>query len=180
MEKNKTTSQYLVIMAMFTAVLCVSAYISIPLPNGSHITALNFIVTIIVLTFPFRQALAIVITWLFLGIAGLPVLVGGNAGISYILGPYGGYSVSFVPIAILIPLLCHRKYNMIYFSVVAILSAVAVDLTGTFWIMTISKVSFSAAFIVGFVPFITFDVVKAVVAAQLVPKLRTIMNCYKP
>ena len=47
MEKNmvseKTfTSKALVIKALFAAVLCVSAYISIPLPTGAHITFLNF------------------------------------------------------------------------------------------------------------------------------------------
>lgn len=180
MEKNKLTSQlstrYLVIMAMFTAVLCVSSYISIPLPNGSHITAFNFIVTIIVLTFPVKQALAIILTWLLLGVTGVPVLVGGNAGIGYILGPYGGYSIGFVLIAILIPLLCYRKYNLLYFSAVAILSVIAVNLTGTLWIMAVSKVSFKAAFIAGFIPFIALDTVKAIIAAQLVPKIRNIIN----
>ncbi len=180
MEKSKTISQLstrcLVIMAMFAAVLCVSAYISIPLPNGTHITALNFIITLIVLTFPVGQALAIVLVWLLLGITGIPVLVGGNAGIGYILGPYGGYSVSFVLIAIFIPLLCRRKYNPLYFSAFAILSAVAVDLTGTFWIMAVSKVSFKAAFIAGFIPFIALDIIKAIVAAQIVPKLRKLVT----
>ena len=91
MEKSKTISKLstrcLVIMAMFTAVLCVSAYITITLPNGSHLTVLNFIITIIVLAFPIRQALAIILSWLLLGIIGVPVLAGGNAGIGYILGP---------------------------------------------------------------------------------------------
>lgn len=180
MKKVKTNSQLstrnLVIMAMFTAVLCISAYISITLPNGSHITVLNFIVTIIVLSFPARQALAIILTWLLLGITGVPVLAGGNAGIGYILGPYGGYSISFVLIAILVPMLCCRKYNLLYFTAVAVLSVIVVNLTGTFWIMSVSKVSFKAALIAGFIPFIALDTVKAVIAAQLVPKIHKIIN----
>lgn len=180
MEKSKITSQQstqsLVIMAMFTAVLCISAYVSIPLPNGTHITALNFIVTIIVLVFPIKQALAIILTWLLVGIVGVPVFVGGNAGIGYILSPYGGYNIAFVLIAIFIPLLCCKKYNLLYFSMVAILSAVAVNLTGTLWIMAASKISFKAAFIAGFIPFIALDIVKAIIAAQFVPRLRKIVK----
>ena len=42
--KSTHSAQSLVTIALMAAVLCVSAYISIPLPNGSHITALNFIV----------------------------------------------------------------------------------------------------------------------------------------
>ncbi len=51
-NKPKFTTYSLVLMALFAAVLCVSAYISIPLPNGSHITLLNFVVTLISLIFP--------------------------------------------------------------------------------------------------------------------------------
>ncbi len=173
---SQLSTRYLVIMAMFTAVLCASSYISIPLPNGSHITAFNFIVTIIVLTFPVKQALTIILAWLLLGVTGVPVLVGGNAGIGYILGPYGGYSIAFVLIAIFIPLLCSKKYNLLYFSAVAILSAVIVNLTGTLWIMAVSKVSFKAAFVIGFIPFIALDAIKAIIAAQLVPKMHNIIN----
>jgi len=171
---SRLSNKSLVIMAMFAAVLCVSAYISIPLPNGSHITALNFIVTIIVLVFPCRQAFSIIFTWFLLGIAGVPVLVGGSAGIGYILGPYGGYSVSFILIAIIIPLICQVKYNRLYFSFVSILSVIIVDMAGTLWIMAVSKISFQAAFIAGFVPFIVLDIVKAIIAAQVVPLFRKI------
>ncbi len=42
--------------------------------------------------------------------------------------------------------------------------------------MAVSKVSFKAAFITGFAPFIVLDIVKAVLAAQLVPQLRKILS----
>ena len=45
--------------------------------------------------------------------------------------------------------------------------------------MAISKVPFKAAFITGFVPFIVLDIVKAVLAAQLVPHLRKILNNFE-
>lgn len=180
MERTRTKQNFptrtLVTMAMFTAVLCVSAYISIPLPNGTHITALNFIATIIALLFPLKQAFAIMSVWLLLGIAGIPVFIGGNAGTGYIFGPYGGYSVAFLLIAILIPLLCSRSYNKIYFTIVSIFSAVLVDLTGTFWIMAVSGVSFKAAFIAGFIPFIALDIIKAIIAVQLIPQFKRIIN----
>lgn len=80
--KNKTTftTQNLVLMALFAAVLCVSAYISIPLPNGSHITALNFVVTLIGLVFAVEQSFFISLVWLLLGAVGVPVFIGGQGG----------------------------------------------------------------------------------------------------
>ncbi len=180
MEKSKTNSNIstrnLVIMSMFAAVLCVSAYISIPLPNGTHITALTLIITIIVLTFPVRQSFTIILIWLLLGIAGIPVFVGGVAGLGYITGPYGGYSIGFLIISALVPMLCTSRNNRLYLIAIAVLSAISDDLIGTFWIMAVSKVSFKAAFITGFAPFIVLDIVKAVLAAQLVPQLRKILN----
>ena len=183
MEKSKTNSNIstrnLVIMSMFAAVLCVSAYISIPLPNGTHITALTLIITIIMLTFPVRQSFTIILIWLLLGIAGIPVFVGGVAGLGYITGQYGGYSIGFLIISALVPMLCANRHNRLYLIIIAILSAITDDLIGTFWIMAISKVPFKAAFITGFVPFIVLDIVKAVLAAQLVPHLRKILNNFE-
>ncbi len=48
MKKAFTTVE-LVMMAMFTAILCASAYLSIPtpLPNAAHITLLNFMIILI-------------------------------------------------------------------------------------------------------------------------------------
>ncbi|MFG6395024.1 MAG: biotin transporter BioY [Lachnospiraceae bacterium] len=180
MEKSKTinklSTRCLVIMSMFAAVLCVSAYISIPLPNGTHITALTMIITIIVLTFPVRQSFSIILVWLLLGIAGVPVFVGGVAGIGYITGPYGGYSIGFLIISIFVPMLCTGRSNRLYLMAVAVLSAIFDDLTGTFWIMAVSKIPFKTAFVTGFVPFIALDIVKALLATQLVPQLRKTIN----
>lgn len=176
LTKTSFETKSLVIMALFAALLCVSAYISIPLPNGSHITALNFVVTIIALVFPLQQSLLISLVWLLLGAVGVPVFIGGGAGVGYLAGPYGGFSFAFIVIAVLLPIVCNRKYNRIYFTVMAILSAVLVDVIGSLWLMVNSGISIQSAFIAGFLPFIPLDLVKAVVAAQIVPQLRKIVT----
>lgn len=175
-ERKTNSVQSLVIIALMAAVLCVSAYISIPLPNGSHITALNFVVMLVALTFSLRESFFINLIWFLLGLIGLPVLIGGASGIGYVLGPWGGYSISFLIIALLVPIICHRKYNRIFYTIIAILSAVFVDLFGSFWMMLVSDISLKAAFIAGFLPFIFLDVVKAVIAAQIVPQIRKILR----
>lgn len=173
--KTKTIStRSLVIMAMFAAVLCVSAYISIPLPNGSHITALNFIVTVIALVFPLEQSALIVIIWALLGLVGVPVFIGGNAGAGYLFGPLGGFSFAFILIAILVPLVRGQKYNRITYTIVAIASAVLVDLVGSLWLMVAANMTLKAALLAGFAPFIVLDIVKAVIAAQITPQFKKI------
>ena len=177
---EKTASIYstrsLVVTAMFTALLCISAYISIPLPNGLHITLLNFVVILISLSFPIKQSVLIMVAWLLLGIAGIPVFAGGNAGIGYILAPYGGYNIAFIITSALTPILCHKKYNRTHYTIVAVFSVILIDAIGSFWIMAMSGVGFKSAFAAGFMPFIVLDLLKAFVAAQIVPKIHTIIN----
>lgn len=184
--KDETTSidifstQSLVTMAMFAAVLCVSAYLSIPLPNGTHITLLNFITTLIVLVFPLGQAVLIILAWLLLGCVGVPVFAGGSAGIGYLVSPIGGYNIAFLVTAILVPLLCGKKYNRIRTTAAALFSVILVDLMGTLQMMILSDMTFLKAFIAGFLPFIVLDIVKAVTAAQLVPVFRQILSSERP
>jgi hypothetical protein len=78
--KSKFSTYSIVMMALFAAILCVSAYISIPLPNGTHITLLNFVITLIALVFPLAESFFIGLIWMLLGLVGVPVFVGGQAG----------------------------------------------------------------------------------------------------
>ena len=132
--------------------------------------------TLIGLVFAVEQSFFISLVWLLLGAVGVPVFIGGQGGIGYLLGQYGGYSFAFVIIAIVLPIVCKRTYSRIYFTIAAIVSAVFVDLFGTLWIMIIGGINFKAAFIAGFVPFIALDTVKAIVAAFIAPSFRKILN----
>ena len=174
--KSTHSAQSLVTIALMAAVLCVSAYISIPLPNGSHITALNFIVMLVALVFSIRESFLINLIWFLLGLLGLPVLIGGASGIGYVLGPWGGYSIAFLIVAALVPLICARKYNRVLYTIIAILSAAFVDLFGSIWMMVVSDIALVPALVAGFLPFIVLDVVKAVIAAQIVPQIRKIVR----
>lgn len=173
--KSKFSTYSIVMMALFAAILCVSAYISIPLPNGTHITLLNFVITLIALVFPLAESFFIGLIWMLLGLVGVPVFVGGQAGPGYLFGTYGDFSFAFIFIAILIPIFRGKKYNRIRYTIVAMLSAVLVDAVGSLWIMIASGCSIKAAFVAGFLPFIALDLVKAVVAAQIVPAFRKLI-----
>lgn len=175
-SKSKWSVRTMVIAALFTSILCMSAYISIPLPNGSHITMLNFVITLIALLFPLSEAVMILTAWYILGIIGIPVFIAGNATIGYLIGPLGGYTFSFMLVAILLPLIRGKKYHRVRYTVVAIFSVILVDVVGTFWLMFMNHMSFLAAFLAGFVPYILLDIVKAVVAAHSVPAFLRIMR----
>lgn len=165
----------LTVTALFTAFLCASSYISIPLPTGSHLSLLNLVVLLVALLFPVRQALLIIIIWLLLGIIGIPVFVGGNAGISYLMSGWGGYSLSFIAIGILLPLLRSSSYRRAPYTILSIVGVCLIDLAGMGWLMLITQISVTQAFCLGFLPFLPLDLVKAAAAAQLIPSLRRIL-----
>lgn len=171
----KFNTRSLVIMALFAAILCVSAYISIPLPTGSHITFLNFMVLLIAFIFPLQQSALITLIWLLLGAVGVPVFIGGSAGIGYLTSGWGGYSFAFLIIAILVPLVRGKEYNRISYTILSILAALLIDVIGALWLMVVTEISVKQAFLMGFLPFLPLDLLKAIVVAQIVPQFRKIV-----
>lgn len=170
MKKPFTTVE-LVMMAMFTAILCVSAYLSIPtpLPNAAHITLLNFMIFLIALVFDLKDSTIIVALWMILGAIGVPVFIGGGSGLGYLFGVFGGYTFSFLIASIVMGLIKGKKYNRLTYTLIAILGAVIIDIIGMIWWKFNGNLGWKTAFLSGFVAFIPLDLVKAVVAAQLVP-----------
>lgn len=170
MKKPFTTVE-LVMMAMFTAILCVSAYLSIPtpLPSAAHITLLNFMIFLIALIFDLKDSTIIIALWMILGAIGVPVFIGGGSGLGYLFGVFGGYTFSFLIASIVMGLIKGKKYNRLTYTLIAILGAVIIDIIGMIWWKFNGNLGWKTAFLSGFVAFIPLDLVKAVIAAQLVP-----------
>jgi biotin transport system substrate-specific component len=176
--KNKFTTVELVMMAMFAAILCVSAYISIPtpLPNAAHITLLNFVILLIALLFQTRDSAIIIALWMILGAIGVPVYIGGGSGLGYLFGVFGGYTFSFIIAAVFAGLTKGKKYNRIRYTIVAIASAMLIDLIGMLWWKFNGNLTWKVAFLSGFVAFLPLDLIKAVIAAQVVPLFNRLLD----
>lgn len=172
MKQTIFTTKNLVIMAMFSALLCVAAYLTITLPNGSHITLLNFAILLVALLFPVRQGFCITLVWLLIGAVGIPVYAGGNAGLGYLFGNYGGYILGLLITPIVVPLLSGQEYHRIRATLAAIFSVIMVDIIGMIQWMFLAHLGIREAFVAGFLSFIILDLVKAIIAAQIAPALR--------
>ncbi|MBR1692606.1 MAG: biotin transporter BioY [Lachnospiraceae bacterium] len=166
-------------MALFAAILSISAYISIPLPfpGSPHITLLNFVILLIALLFPLSQSFLIILVWMLLGIVGVPVFIGGKATIAYLLNPWGGYTLVFLLIAVLLPLIRGSKYNRIRYTAAAIIGALVIDFLGMVYLKLYpgSGYDWRMAFAVGFVAFLPLDLIKSIVVAQIIPAFRRVM-----
>ena len=81
-SKKRISTQDITIMALLTALLCISSYIIIPLPfTAITITAQTLVINMIGLLMTPKKAGTIVGMWIALGIIGLPVFSGGMGGI---------------------------------------------------------------------------------------------------
>ena len=175
----KSRSTYrLVVMAVFAAILCIAAYISIPLPlpGAPHITMLNFVILLIALLFPPLEGFLIILVWMLLGAAGVPVFIAGRSGLAYLLSPYGGYTAVFPFAALLIPLLKGDRYQRLRYTLAAVAGALFIDLAGMIWLMIATHIDLRTALLTGFFPFLPLDLVKAAAAAQIVPAFRKVLQ----
>ena len=178
MEKRKLSTKEMVMCALFTALLCISAYLSIPtpLPMAPKITMINFVLFLIALLFPVYESAIIVLVWFLLGVVGLPVFIGGGAGVGYLIAPYGAYTWAFPIVAIVLPLIKGKTYNRVRYTIASIIGFCIIDLVGMFYLMYSMNYNLATGFTLGFLPFIPLDLLKAVVAAQIIPAFKKLMK----
>ncbi len=85
----------LTLCAMFVALNAICAWLYIPLP-GVPLSMQTFAVGFTVMMLGGKRGSAAILTYLLLGITGLPVFSGFQGGISALLGPTGGFLMGFL------------------------------------------------------------------------------------
>lgn len=88
----------LTLCALFAALIALCAWICIPIP-GIPITLQTFALFLTLGTAGGRLGLWVSLGYLLLGLVGLPVFTGFQGGIGVLLGPTGGFLLSFPLIA---------------------------------------------------------------------------------
>ena len=181
--KNKFTTVEITMMAVFAAILCVSAYLSIPtpLPNAAHITLLNFMIMLIALVFEVRDSTIIVALWMILGAVGVPVFAGFSGGIGSLFGNAGGYIIGFLVGALVMwgmeKVMGRKTWALAVQMVVGLIVCYAF---GTAWFMimyTRSAGPVGLVTVLGWCvfPFIIPDLIKIVVALGLTKSLKKVL-----
>ena len=178
MSKSVFKTKELTMMALFAALLCISSYISIPLPfSVVSITAQTLVVNMIALLLPPKKAGITIGIWILLGFAGLPVFSGGMGGPAKLFGPTGGYIFSYLAAVIVISLLKGKKRQVWRMFLVTIAVGIPVIYAiGTPWMMALTGIDWKAAFTTSVLPFIPGDIVKCIVAVLISKTLEKIIN----
>ncbi|MEG0614918.1 MAG: biotin transporter BioY [Oscillospiraceae bacterium] len=178
MEKTrKIDAVTLTKLAMCTALLCVSAFISFPLPfTPIVITAQTIILNLIALILTPKQSLIVVGVYILLGICGLPVFAGGTAGFGRLFGPTGGFIIGFLAVAPLISLLKGKNNSFFRYLLVTVCVGMPVLYAfGTVVMCIVTKNTIGGALMAAVVPFILGDVLKCLLAAYLAKILNKVL-----
>ena len=161
-------------MALLTALLCICAYISFPLPfTPAMVTALTLVATLIGLLLSPKDAFIVLIVYVLLGAIGLPVYAGGTAGMGKLFGPTGGFIISWPIAYTLLSYLKGAKRSFFQYTWRSIVITMPIVYAfGMASFMLVANMSFEKAFIGAVLPFIPGDVIKCIVASWLAIKIK--------
>ena len=150
--------------------IALAARLQIVLPfSPVPVTGQTFAVLLIGALYGSTRAPATVVTYIILGVLGLPVFAGGAAGIARLAGPTAGYLVGFVAAAFVVGLLGERGWHRrpSTTAVSMIIGNAIIYIFGAGWLSRF--VGWDAVLSAGVVPFLAGDVLKIALATVLLP-----------
>jgi biotin transport system substrate-specific component len=159
-----------------TVLTIVAAQVSIPLPfTPVPFTLQPMVVLLGGAALGARLGMASQILYIAIGIAGLPVFAASPIlpqGFGRLLGPTGGYLMSYPIAAFVAGYLAQRGFDRRYLtSVLAMGAGLAIIFAcGVAWLAWgAPRVGLSTAVATGLIPFIPADIVKVLLAATVLP-----------
>lgn len=168
----------LVLMSLFTALICVGAFIKIPIPYVPF--TLQFLFTSLagLLLGPILGTLSVLL-YLFIGLIGIPVFTQGG-GFSYVFIPTFGYLLGFVFATFLTGLISLKnpKNQIKTYLIATILGLITVYTFGLLYYYVLSvwvlhtPVDLGVLFLYGFVLAIPGDLMLCFVASSLAKKIK--------
>ncbi|GAA5528458.1 biotin transporter BioY [Herpetosiphon gulosus] len=171
--RGKSLGRDLALIIGFSLFVALTAQIAIPLPwTPVPITGqtLGVLLTGAILG-PRRGALAILL-YLVEGLAGMPVFAGMTSGLAKLLGPTGGYLLSWPLAAVLVGWLAQRGWDRRIPTALAMFcfGNILIYAIGASW-LNIYKDTFGQISVMwaGVYPFLPGDALKIVIAALVLP-----------
>ena len=163
-------------MAVCVAIICVSAYLSFPIPFTTvPFSCLTLAMLLAAFLLTPKQTFIVIVVYTLIGAIGLPVFAGGASGIGVLFSPAGGYLWGFI-VAFPISSMLKGKDNK--FSRYFLAGLVSIPITYLFGVAMLAytmKLGIMQAIVVGALPFIPGDIVKAAIASYVAIRLRKVL-----
>lgn len=179
---KKFSVKDMVLCALFAAVCCICSMITIP-TGIVPVTLGTFGIMVTAMILGTKRGIISVVLFIILGAIGLPVFSNLQGGIGILAGPTGGYIYSYilmVPIIGIASKCLNKTLSSGMFTMLGCLVAILVCyVVGTAHFMIVMSVKGSAvglwsALGMCVFPFVPFDIIKAVIAILIAPRLKPI------
>ncbi|HUU75841.1 MAG TPA: biotin transporter BioY [Methanoregulaceae archaeon] len=108
--------------------------------------------------------------YVLMGAMNLPVFHNGTAGIGVLLGPTGGYILGFIPCALLVGL-AYEHRSRLWRGIGMVVGDILILLCGMAWLSASAGLLLWEAFLLGVIPFIAGDMLKAFAAFKIARRL---------
>lgn len=167
-------NRYIALCGLFAALTAIMAQISIPIgPVPISFIHVGIFIGAGILGGKYGTISQII--YVLTGLIGLPVFAGFTGGVGRIIGPTGGYILSYILMAFIVGVLTKKTqtYSYGYMLVVMSVAYILQYIIGTCWYCYVTKTDVIAGIMVCVVPFLLGDFIKALVSAIAIKKLRS-------
>jgi biotin transport system substrate-specific component len=150
--------------------IALSAQLQFVLPfSPVPMTGQTFAVLLLGALYGSKRGPAIVVTYLALGVMGLPVFAGGAFGVARLVGPTAGYLVGFLAAAFVVGFLSERGWDRKPWAtaVSMLIGNGMIYVAGVLWLSRF--VGWQAVLSIGVLPFLAGDALKIALATILLP-----------
>lgn len=165
-----------VLASLMAALTAVGAYIHVPI-GPVPIVLSSLFVLLAGLLLGSRWGLASMGLYLLVGAIGIPVFSGGRGGFAHFFGPTGGYLFGYVLASWVVGFISERSHGFIIMDIFAVVvGSLVIYGLGVPWLKMVTQMSWPRALMVGAIPFLIGDAVKASVAIILARAVRPILK----
>lgn len=185
----KSAAREAAYLALGVAIITVCAWITVPF-GAIPVTLQTFAVALIGALFGALRGGIVVGVYLIMGLIGIPVFSGFNAGVTALLGATGGYMIGFLFEVVIAGLFSAMKIKnkiaktaLLYLGM--IIGMAVCYFFGTLWFITVYSrgstegVSVASALMLCVVPFLLPDGIKLFFAALLSERLKKFVKIQK-
>ncbi len=161
-----------IISALFCAILAVFAQIAVPTPFGVSFTLQSFAVMLSGFYLPPLYAFLTTLSYLLLGLIGLPVFSGFSGGLSHLFSFSGGFLIGFLLLALFCSLSKLFRAKVFSFCV-SFLGLLFCYLLGILWFCFVAKQNFFGPFLYFSFIFLIKDTLLLVLSFFIYPLIKS-------
>ncbi|MCL2546616.1 MAG: biotin transporter BioY [Oscillospiraceae bacterium] len=177
MNQSKMSIRDMCVISVFVALIVAVSQLAVPLPGGVPMTLQTFIIPFVAAVLGAKKGAIAAFVYVLLGAVGLPVFAGFHGGFHFIIGPTGGYILSYPLMAFIVGFSADRK-KLIWLALGLILGSLLNLSMGTIQFALITGSSLQSAFFLAFTPFILIELLKMGLVFVITPIMRKALEKY--